>query len=135
LERAVDAGVLMQHQSFPFPYIDPAFTESSLDGAMLTQVAVGEHQIQLRWHNGVTILCESDIVVTEKDGTIHKISSGDEASPLLPFIGRDAVAMQLKDRQFLHVDLDDGSSIRVLVEDSGHESFQVMVGDEWVLIW
>ncbi len=103
--------------------------------AILIQVAVGEHQIQLHWDNGIRVLCETELILTDPAGYRCTITGGRGAAPLLRCIGMRALGLRLTDQRRLSVDLVDGSVLAMVADDSGYESFQVVRGDEWVLIW
>lgn len=118
-----------------YPMHDPSFTTDSLRGAMLIQIAVGEHQVQLHWDNDISMYCDGEIELTNAAGMKQTIAYGRQACPLLQCLGDRAKAMVFKESEYVQIDLEKGVSVRLLVSGSGFECFQIKSADEYVLIW
>ncbi len=116
--------------------LDPNMDLSFLVGLTLTQVGVGEFQIQLHFHENVTISIEESVECTMTTSASrwgyddHWTSSpeGDDmkaVTSLLSLLGKTTTAFRRVGRSGLALSFEGGPSLEIFGENSDYESFQI----------
>ena len=116
--------------------LDTKLDLSFLIGLTLTQVCVGEFQLQLRFHQDVNISIEESIACITPMSTSqwgcedHWTHSSDGREmravvSLLAFLGKTTTAFRRVGKSGIALDFEDGFKLEIFGENTHYESYQI----------
>lgn len=95
-------------------------------GRKITQLAIGEYQIQLRFEDSYSIGIDKSVELLVNNEKYNCDAEMPETSaPLLKCLGKKIVKIKIDRSKFLNVELEDNILLSVKRIKDGYESYQV----------
>ncbi|MBO3100622.1 DUF6188 family protein [Cellulomonas fengjieae] len=108
---------------------------SGLRGCTLEQVALGEHQVQLRLSNDASISIEGEFSVTSTGEVAITYSRPRDAAQILADkLGLDIAAADVFEPGVLTVEFTDGSRLCAYDSSDHYESYQICIGGRLIVV-
>ena len=111
------------------------FDISLIKGKVLNQICIGLYQVVLRFDDDISISCESKIYIFD-DKTTKKVVFPPNTScvGILRLLGEKVVSVELNQNENLIITFPSKIVVEIEREIDGYESFQIWIGENFLVV-
>ena len=106
-----------------------------LVGTTLIQVAIGENETNLHFHPDVTILIQSEVLITAPGEAVNSLDASVQVgSALLPLPGKTITEALGTPRGSLVIKWSDGTTVEILNDSDQYECYSITHGTDFFVV-